>query len=70
MAHLTVTHFPAPGLKPAVSPICQRRRTNQQVIVKRFTTRGLQVRDPIDSKPALRGRGADAPDETGRVISD
>ena len=41
------------GLKPAVSPICNRRRVNWLMAVELFTPRGLQIRDTADCKSAL-----------------
>jgi hypothetical protein len=51
-AHLTPPH--SAGLKPAVTPICNRQRANRPVVVELFTPRGLQIRDTADYKSALR----------------
>jgi hypothetical protein len=45
----------------AVAQICNRRRTNQQVIVEQFTARGLHIRDTAGCRSALRGQCQDAP---------
>jgi hypothetical protein len=55
-AHLTPPH--SAGLKPAVTPICNRQRANRPVVVELFTPRGLQIRDTAGCKPALRGQSA------------
>jgi hypothetical protein len=41
-------------LQPAVSPICNRRRTETPAIFELATPRGLQIRDTADCKSALR----------------
>ena len=42
------------GLQPAVSPICNRRRTETPAIFELATPRGLQIRDTADCKSALQ----------------
>jgi hypothetical protein len=50
------------GLKPAVSPICNRQCADQPMIVELFAPRGLQIRDTADCKSALREQCADVPE--------
>jgi hypothetical protein len=55
-AHLTPPH--SAGLKPAVTPICNRQRANRPVVVELFTPRGLQIRDTAEPAASRRYGGA------------
>ena len=56
------------GLKPPVSPICNRQCANRPAVVELFTPRGLQIRDTAGCKSALQGQCADAPLAPGSKI--